>query len=126
MEPNFWINRWETNQIGFHLSSANPLLVKHFNKLALPKGSRVFLPLCGKTLDIAWLLGQGYQVVGAELVEMAIVQLFEELRVKPEIKEVGKLKLYSAPHLSIFVGDIFDIDQKMLGEVAAVYDRAEV
>lgn len=124
MEANFWINKWETNQIGFHLSAANPLLVKYFNKLVLPKGARIFLPLCGKTLDIAWLLSQGYQVVGAELVEMAIIQLFDELGVKPEIKEVGKLKLYTAPHLTIFVGDIFDIDQRMLGEIAAVYDRA--
>lgn len=124
VEANFWINRWETNQIGFHLSAANPLLVKHFNALSLPKGSRVFLPLCGKTLDIAWLLGQGHRVVGAELVEVAIIQLFEELGVKPEVKEVGKLKLYSAPHLDIFVGDIFNLDQKTLGKVDAVYDRA--
>lgn len=28
---------------------------------------RIFLPLCGKTLDIGWLLERGYRVVGAEL-----------------------------------------------------------
>lgn len=124
MDTNFWVEKWESNQIGFHLPAANPLLVKHFKSLSLPKGSRVFLPLCGKTLDIAWLLAQGYQVVGAELVEMAIIQLFEELGVTPEIKEIGKIKRYSAPHLDVLVGDIFDIDQETLGDLNAVYDRA--
>lgn len=124
MNTNFWVNRWETNQIGFHLPAVNPLLVKYVSSLSLPKGSRIFLPLCGKTLDIAWLLSQGYEVVGAELVEQAIIQLFDELAVNPQVKEVGKLKLYSAPHLDIHVGDIFDIDQKTLGDVNAIYDRA--
>lgn len=124
METNFWINRWQTNQIGFHLPDVNPLLVKYFDRLSLPKGARIFLPLCGKTLDIAWLLGQGYRVVGAELVELAIIQLFEELGVKPEVTEVGNLKLYTASHIDIFVGDIFNIHQNTLGEVHAVYDRA--
>jgi len=64
MNHDFWHQRWATNQIGFHESAANPMLVKHFEQLNLPKGSRVFLPLCGKTLDIAWLLKSGNQVVG--------------------------------------------------------------
>jgi thiopurine S-methyltransferase len=75
MDDNFWIQRWETNNIGFHQSEANPLLVNVFKELALAKGSRVFLPLCGKTLDIAWLLSKGYRVAGAELSELAIEQL---------------------------------------------------
>lgn len=126
MEADFWINKWQTNQIGFHLSDANPLLVKHFKKLSLPKGARVFIPLCGKSLDISWLLSQGHRVVGAELVELAIIQLFEELGVKPEVKELGKLKHYSAPQIDILVGNIFDINQETLGEVNAVYDRAAI
>ena len=59
MEPQFWHDRWTKNEIGFHKSDANPLLVKYFTELALPKGSLVFVPLCGKTLDISWLLSNG-------------------------------------------------------------------
>lgn len=124
MEHNFWLDRWQTNQIGFHLADANPLLVKHFKSLALPAGSRIFIPLCGKTLDIAWLLSQGHRVVGAELVEMAIIQLFDQLGVAPHISSVGELKRYSAHNIDIFVGDIFKIKADMLGTVNAVYDRA--
>ncbi|MGZ8252407.1 MAG: thiopurine S-methyltransferase, partial [Methylophilaceae bacterium] len=71
MEASFWHNKWQRGEIAFHQSDANPLLVAHFEALNLPKGSRVFLPLCGKTLDIAWLLAGGYRVVGAELSEIA-------------------------------------------------------
>jgi len=124
MEPNFWLERWQTNQIGFHLPAANPMLVKHFKSLALPSGSRVFLPLCGKTLDIAWLLSQGHRVVGAELAELAIVQLFEELAVSPTITTAGDLKRYSAHNLDMFVGDVFHLTAQMLGTVHAVFDRA--
>lgn len=124
MEHNFWLDRWQTNQIGFHLPDANPLLVKHLSALQLAKGARVFIPLCGKTLDITWLLSQGYRVVGAELVEMAIVQLFNELGVPPNITTVGELKRYSAHNIDIFVGDIFDLTADLLGAVDATYDRA--
>ena len=124
MDASFWHQKWADNNIAFHNSEANPLLVKHFDDLSLNAGSRVFLPLCGKTLDIGWLLSQGYRVAGAELSAIAITQLFAELGVEPEISELGKLTHYSAPNLDIFVGDIFQLSGKVLGPVDAVYDRA--
>lgn len=86
MDSSFWLNRWENNQIAFHIAEANPLLVEHFKALSLMQGSRVFIPLCGKTLDIAWLLANGCQVVGIELSELAIDQLFSELGIEPSVK----------------------------------------
>ena len=124
MDPNFWHERWNANEIGFHQSKPNALLEKHFDTLSLAKGSRIFLPLCGKTLDIAWFLGHGYHVAGAELSELAIVQLFKDLGVEPEISDVGPLKRYSATGIDIFVGNIFDLTGNILGLVDAVYDRA--
>lgn len=124
MDSNFWLKKWQDNEIRFHELKANPLLVKHFHNLALGPESRVFIPLCGKTLDAGWLLSQGHRVVGAELVEMAIQQLFEELRTKPIVTALGSLKRYSAPNIDVFVGDIFELTAQMLGPVDAVYDRA--
>lgn len=72
MEANFWHNLWETNNTGWHLSDANPFLVEYFKALKLSNNSRIFVPLCGKTHDIKWLLDQGHRVVGAELNENAI------------------------------------------------------
>jgi len=124
VDAKFWHQRWESNSIAFHEGKANPLLVTYFKALALAKGSRVFVPLCGKTLDIAWLLSNGYRVTGAELSELAIKQLFSELGVQPEITDIGPVKHYSATDIDIFVGDIFDLTRDMLGPIDAVYDRA--
>ncbi len=124
MDASFWKERWERGEIGFHEKQANQFLVKYFNKLALAKGSRVFVPLCGKTLDIAWLLSQGYRVAGAELSEIAVKQLFEGLGVTPKISELGSIQRYRAQNIEIFLGDLFQVTREMLGPVDAVYDRA--
>lgn len=124
MEKLFWIERWQTNEIGFHEEKGNALLIKHLNALALQSDSRLFLPLCGKTLDIGWLLSQGHRIVGIELCEVAIEQLFSQLGIEPNITTVGNLKHYAADKLDIYVGDIFDLTQDKLGPVDAIYDRA--
>lgn len=124
MNLSFWHQRWENNEIGFHESQPNPLLVTHFHELFMAKGRRIFVPLCGKTLDISWLLSHGYSVAGAEVSGLAIEQLFMELGMQPEIETVGQVEQWSAKNLDIFVGDIFTVSGKMLGPVDAVYDRA--
>jgi thiopurine S-methyltransferase len=124
MHHDFWHQKWQKNEIGFHLPEANPLLVKHFSALQLQQGARVFLPLCGKTLDIAWLLAQGYQVVGAELSQIAIEDLFKSLNLTPTITHLGDITHFSAAHIDMFIGDIFKVTSAMLVKVDAVYDRA--
>jgi thiopurine S-methyltransferase len=124
MDARFWHERWEQNNTFWHQSETNPLLAAYFKKLSIPEGGRVFLPLCGKTLDIPWLLSKGHRVAGAELSKIAIGQLFEGLGVQPKITALGKLDHYSTENLDIFVGDIFDLSKKTLGPVGAIYDRA--
>lgn len=124
MEANYWREKWAKGDIAFHQSEANPVLVDNMAKLELPPGSRVFVPLCGKTRDIAWLLSQGYRVCGAELVEAAVEQLFDELGMAPVITAEGAGRHYRAADVDIFVGDLFALSAAALGAVDAVYDRA--
>lgn len=124
MQHDFWHNKWQKNEIGFHLPEANPLLVEYFSALQLAPQSRVFLPLCGKTLDIAWLLAQGFKVTGAELSAIAIEELFKNLNLTPSIVQLGEVAHYHAENLDMFVGDIFKLTPKQLGKIDAVYDRA--
>jgi len=124
MDANFWHKRWEKNEIGFHQGDINALMVDNFQALSLRKKSRVFVPLCGKTLDIAWLLSQGYRVVGAELSKLAVEQLFAELGIEPNISTSGKLQHFKATNIDIFVGDIFDLSADTIGVIDAIYDRA--
>ncbi len=124
MEPSFWHNRWQTNQTGWHERAVNPLLITHFPSLNLPPGARVFVPLCGKSLDLRWFLSQGYAVAGAELSEIAVTQLFAELGIEPRISEVGQHKLFRGEKIDIYVGNLVDLSCEILGPVDAVYDRA--
>lgn len=124
MEASFWHKKWDDNEIGFHTPEANPLLVKHFHSLTLAPDNRIFIPLCGKTLDIGWLLAQDFRIVGAELSPIAIEQLFKELGFEPEINTVGPFTHYSATNIDIFVGDVFQLSTDILGSVDAIYDRA--
>src|SRR5690606_15424536 len=107
MDTAFWHDRWASNQLGWHEQDFNPLLLANFRRLAVPTGGRVFVPLCGKTRDIAWLLQQGYRVAGSELSEIAVQQLFAELGVQPQLTHGDGLLCYSAAGLDVFVGDIF-------------------
>jgi thiopurine S-methyltransferase len=124
VEANYWYQKWQRKDIAFHEGETNEFLNAYFSRLGLPKGSRVFVPLCGKTRDIAWLLTQGYKVVGVELSELAVTELFAELGAEPKMRSAGDLVLCQADNLDIFIGDIFDLGEALLGEVDAVYDRA--
>jgi thiopurine S-methyltransferase len=124
MDRNFWLQKWKTNQIAFHNGEVHPLLIEYFDTLAQEKGARVFVPLCGKTRDLAWLISQNYLVVGVELSETAVEQVFSEINVSPVISAFGRIRRYSAQNIEIFVGDIFDLSKELLGPVHAIYDRA--
>lgn len=125
MEKDFWHRRWEKNEIGFHEAQPNELLVKHCAQLGLSDDDRVFLPLCGKTTDIDWLLAQGYQVVGIELNQSAVEQLFDRLNITPDKTDINQdVSCYQSENLTIFQGDIFELGRNELGSVDAIYDRA--
>ena len=96
MEHDFWHERWQNNQTAFHEDDGNALLHKYFGTLELSPGARVFVPLCGKTRDIGWLLDQGLRVAGVELSEIAIRQLFDDLKIVPEVSTEGPLTRYAA------------------------------
>lgn len=124
MEANFWHERWKNNQIGFHEGAPNSLLTAHFAALGVTAGARIFVPLCGKTNDMAWLRAQGYRVVGAELSRMAVEQFFAEHSLTPAVTSAGKLDRFDSEGIEVFVGDLFDLDETTLGPVDAIYDRA--
>lgn len=124
MDSSFWHQKWERNEIAFHERAVNPLLVEHLGRLSLVSGDRIFLPLCGKTLDLGWLHAQGFRVAGVELSPIAVRQLFSDLGVVPEITPEGSVERYRAEGLDVFVGDFFDLSSETLGPVDAIYDRA--
>ena len=80
MQPEFWHDRWDRNQIGFHLQQVNPYLPRLWPALGLEQGGCVLVPLCGKSLDMSWLAANGHEVLGVELTQTAVEQFLSEQR----------------------------------------------
>ena len=123
MSANYWLKRWKDDDIGFHENNVNPYLDRYFTNLVPSIDSRIFVPLCGKTKDIAWLLNKGMHVVGVELSVSAIKALFIDLGLAPTLTQYGQLTQYCAGNVTIWVGDIFALTTELLGSVDAIYDR---
>jgi thiopurine S-methyltransferase len=124
MEHTFWLERWEQNQIGFHQAEINRYLSSHWEELGLPEGAPVFVPLCGKSLDMLWLRGQGHPVFGVELSEKAVAAFFEENEIAVEVRRSDDHTEYLAEGLRLRSGDFFALQREDLQGVRAVYDRA--
>ncbi|MGO3128536.1 MAG: thiopurine S-methyltransferase [Luteimonas sp.] len=124
MQPEFWHERWSSNRIGFHRDAPLPLLVAHWTALGLAPDARVFVPLCGKSLDMVWLAERGHRVLGVELSELAVRQFFDERGLVPAIHETAAGAHFVAGAYELIVGDAFALEADVLADCAAVYDRA--
>ncbi|MQX52013.1 thiopurine S-methyltransferase [Alcanivorax sediminis] len=124
MDAEFWQEKWHKGEIGFHLEQVHPLLKRFLPDLNLAAGQRVLVPLCGKSLDLGYLLDQGLQVVGVELSDRAVDALFEQRGVAPECSDWAGGKRYQHGPLTVFQGDFFALDADSLGRIDAIYDRA--
>ncbi len=119
-----WLTRWREGRIQFHIDTVNPILDRYVDRL-LPEGfGRVFVPLCGKSVDLGWLDEQGHEVVGVELAEKAVEDLFKELGRTPTITTQGAFQSYRSDGLEVLVGDLFELDAEVTGKFDAIWDRA--
>jgi len=121
-----WKQSWRGNQIAFHLLHIHPLLIRFWPALGLGAADRVFVPLCGKSLDLMWLHGLGHDVVGIELSPLAIQAFFQESGLKPRQTRHGALTRWSQDRLAIYCGDFFRLKPRDLQGVRVVYDRASL
>ncbi|MGR8999201.1 MAG: thiopurine S-methyltransferase [Gammaproteobacteria bacterium] len=126
MQQEFWHERWQLNQIGFHSEKINRHLQQHWPALNMSSSGRVFVPLCGKSKDMLWLLAQGYEVIGVELSPLAVQAFFNENGLSATTSQQGKFSVSETDGLRIFCGDFFELTANALAGVNAVYDRASL
>lgn len=119
-----WRQCWRDQQTDFHQQEVNRLLTRFWRGLDLAPGSRVFVPLCGKSLDMIWLAQQGHEVIGLELSPVAVRAFFSENRMQPSQRKVGQFTLWQCGKISILCGDYFAVAGADLGNIDVVYDRA--
>ncbi|MFK2914611.1 thiopurine S-methyltransferase [Pseudomonas sp. 3HC3] len=126
MEPAFWQQRWADNQIGFHQAQVNPYLQTYWPQLQLAPGSRVLVPLCGKSLDLAWLAGQGHRVLGVELSRRAVEDFFREHGLEAEVRQQGAFEVWCSGDVQLWCGDFFALRAEDVADCVGLYDRAAV
>jgi len=120
-----WLQLWHDQQSDeFHQVSFNKYLTRFWPTLNIPVGSRIFVPLCGKSLDMLWLAKQGYQVIGVELSPIAVKAFFKENRLQPAKQRLADFTLWRHGNISILCGDYFSLSPIQLGKIDTVYDRA--
>jgi thiopurine S-methyltransferase len=124
MEPAYWRARWREGKIGFHQGRPNEHLEAHRDVLEAAR--RVLVPLCGKSVDLAWLAQDRLDrtVVGVELVEEAVRAFFDEQGLTAQRTQDGPLARYEAGRIEVVVGDFFELGRAELGTFDGCFDRA--
>lgn len=123
-DNELWQDAWRRRDIDFHQPAVNPLLLKFWPNFRLTVADRVFVPLCGKSLDLLWLAGQGHQVIGVELSPLAVRAFFRENKLQPRRRKVGSFTLWEHGRIGILCGDFFKLTAADVGDIAVVFDRA--
>lgn len=126
MEPEFWLERWQNNEIGFHQAEINLHLQEYWSRLRAPGGSVIFVPLCGRTRDMLWLRAEGYRVLGVELSPIAVRDFFAENHLDVEVTARPPFDRWEADGVTLLRGDFFDLTRADGSDIAAVYDRASL
>ncbi len=124
VDKQHWLDRWDQDRIGFHDSSVNQHLQASLADFKLNQGARIFLPLCGKSVDIVWLTGLGFEVIGVEFSKIAIEAFFDQQAIPYELHRGARFVTYRADNITLLQGDFFDLRHDDLSECALVYDRA--
>lgn len=124
MNPEFWLQKWQDQAIGFHQSEINTHLRKCWHQLNLAAGSRVFVPLCGKSLDLLWLCQQGHAVLGVELSPLAVNDFFAENALEHAQFERDRFECHETERLTLLQGDFFNLTPAHVADVTGVFDRA--
>ena len=126
MDREFWLERWRTNQIGFHQADYNARLQQFWPALGLRNGAKAFVPLCGKSRDMWWLAQRGHPVLGIELSQTAIEAFFSEANAPYQRRQSGVFQSYDANGVTILCGDFFELRPLDLSDVAGVFDRGSL
>lgn len=127
MDLPFWHQRWEANQIGFHGETFHVYLPSCWPRLNLAGGESVFVPLCGKSLDMLWLLQQGHRVLGVEISPVAVRAFFAENELTlTEQRAQDGFSISVCDEVGLWQGDFFALRPEHLETIGAVYDRASL
>ncbi|KAL7644768.1 UNVERIFIED_CONTAM: hypothetical protein RMT77_004581 [Armadillidium vulgare] len=124
---SFWEKLWSTKLTPFHQKEVCPFLLKNSSNLNFASPKRVFIPLCGKALELKWFYDRGFEVVGVELISIPVEEFFKEQNLSFKIRELPWAKVYesSDQRIKIYVADIFSVEPEEVGKFDVIWARAD-
>ncbi len=134
MEIDFWLERWDNNQLGFHQQQVNPYLAYFYGEKGPAVEQRqklkVFVPLCGKSKDMLWLSQNAYKVFGVECSDRAVKDFFEDNALNYKRAEKDQHAFYQSSDLEsvieLYQGDFFELQSSDLEDISDIFDRASL
>ncbi|XP_062578286.1 thiopurine S-methyltransferase-like [Saccostrea cucullata] len=126
MTVESWKESWETSDIGFHNPNLNEEFLKYNKRMLTRPGMRIFVPLCGKAVEMKWLADHGYKVVGLEVAPVPCKAFFEENNIPYKISEIGAIQgeKYESldENIVIYSCDFFHLTVGICGEFDGIWD----
>jgi len=134
MKTSFWHKCWEHNSIGFHQDQVHPFLSQYLTPLISEQDKLVFVPFCGKSLDMHWL-AKYMKVSGSELSDIACRDFFidanidNQIKVYQECQSDVKFQQFYSNNITLWQGDFFKLNaqhitSEHLKSIDWIYDRA--
>lgn len=124
MTEQYWLQRWQSDDIPFNQLQPNALLLRYIDELNLKPGACVFVPLCGKSIDMQWLVSQKYNVIGVELSPIACADFFKENDLPVSVTKTDQFSVFKSENITLYSGDFFALNKDAIGHIDAVFDRA--
>ncbi|XP_071835510.1 probable thiopurine S-methyltransferase isoform X1 [Apostichopus japonicus] len=127
-----WVNIWKKGKTKFHKKDVHSIIKTYLPRLIEGKKNPTFLlPLCGKSVDMKWLLDQGLNVSGCEIAEEGVEQFFQENNIDFTVESLGgkiEGKLYKGKKLpvTIYVCDFFELPSVTSCRYDCVWDRGSL
>ncbi len=119
-----WFKSWAEGQTRFHRSAVHADLTSYEQQFLGDTPRRVLVPLCGKTLDIPWMVERHHEVVGVELVGQAVDEFHREQNLSPRAADEEPFKAFYSERLKVLCGDVFELEAEHVGAVDRIWDRA--
>ena len=119
MNPDFWHARWSAGNTPWHQRAPNARLTAHFDALDLAPGDQVLVPLCGRALDMRWLLEHRFRVLGVELSEIAVRGFFADHGLRFRERDAAGFRIFDGDRVRILCGDVFRLTQARYASLLA-------
>jgi thiopurine S-methyltransferase len=124
---NDWQQKWESDTPKWHKDHVHEMLQKHYDYLSGGMSScSIYVPMCGKTLDMKWLAELGHNVVGCDVIEKSAELFYNENNISFEKYNDDGFIIYKSTDqnlkIKFYVGDVYKCVSDRIGTFDAIWD----